>query len=127
MRFSAALTVSLVFLLAFGSNALAQRSPTPKTPEKPAARAPEKPTAAKPKVKTPAAKEAAPAVPPPSPAVQVVMPDAEKILLLVRNTLISLNDAIQTGNFTVLRDKGAPGFCERRHAAIDRDPNARPS
>jgi hypothetical protein len=38
------------------------------------------------------------------------MPDAEKIVLLLRTTLLTLNDAIQTGNFTVLRDKGAPGF-----------------
>jgi hypothetical protein len=31
-------------------------------------------------------------------------------VLLLRSTLITLNDAIQTGNFTVLRDMGAPGF-----------------
>lgn len=49
--------------------------------------------------------------PQPSPP-QVVMPDAEKIVLLVRTTLITLNDALQTGNFTVLRDTGAPGFRE---------------
>jgi hypothetical protein len=45
------------------------------------------------------------------------MPDAEKIVLLLRNTLITLNDAIQTGNFTVLRDKGAPSFREANSAA----------
>jgi hypothetical protein len=38
------------------------------------------------------------------------MPDAEKIVPLLRTTLLTLNDAIQTGNFAVLRDKGAPGF-----------------
>jgi hypothetical protein len=43
-------------------------------------------------------------------AQQVAMPDAEKIVLLLRSTLLTLNDAIETGNFTVLRDKGAPGF-----------------
>jgi hypothetical protein len=48
---------------------------------------------------------------------QVVMPDAEKIVLLLRNSLITLNDAIQTGNFTVLRDRGAPGFREANSAA----------
>ena len=48
---------------------------------------------------------------------QVVMPDAEKIVLLLRNTLITLNDAIQTGNFTVLRDMGAPGFRDANSAA----------
>lgn len=41
---------------------------------------------------------------------QVAMPGAEKIVLLLRGTLLTLNDALQTGNFTVLRDKGAPGF-----------------
>jgi hypothetical protein len=44
------------------------------------------------------------------------MPDAEKIVLLLRNTLITLNDAIQTGNFTVLRDMGAPGFRDANSA-----------
>lgn len=43
---------------------------------------------------------------------QVTMPDAEKIVLLLRTTLITLNDALQTGNFTVLRDIGAPSFRE---------------
>jgi hypothetical protein len=47
---------------------------------------------------------------------RVSMPDAEKIVLLVRNTLITLNDAIQTGNFTVLRDRGAPAFREANSA-----------
>lgn len=41
---------------------------------------------------------------------QVAMPDADKIVLLLRNTLIGLNDALQTGNFTVFRDRAAPGF-----------------
>lgn len=45
------------------------------------------------------------------------MPDAEKIVLLVRNTLITLNDALQTGNFTVLRDRAAPGFRDANSAA----------
>jgi len=48
---------------------------------------------------------------------QVTMPDAEKIVLLVRNSLITLNDALQTGNYTVLRDMGAPGFREANSAA----------
>jgi hypothetical protein len=46
----------------------------------------------------------------PPPTAQVVMPDAEKIVLLLRTSLLTLNDALQTGNFTVLRDMGAPGF-----------------
>lgn len=47
----------------------------------------------------------------------VVMPDAEKIVLLLRSTLITLNDALQTGNYTVLRDRGAPGFRAANSAA----------
>jgi hypothetical protein len=38
------------------------------------------------------------------------MPSAETIVVLIRKSLLTLNDAIQTGNFTVLRDVGAPGF-----------------
>ena len=56
--------------------------------------------------------------PRPAPAQpQVVMPDAEKIVLLLRTTLNTLNDALQTGNFTVLRDMGAPGFRDANSAA----------
>jgi hypothetical protein len=43
---------------------------------------------------------------------QVAIPDADRILLLIRTALLSLNDALQTGNFTVLRDIGAPAFRE---------------
>jgi len=45
------------------------------------------------------------------------MPDADKIVLLLRSTLLTLNDALQTGNYTVLRDMGAPGFREANTAA----------
>ena len=47
----------------------------------------------------------------------VVMPNDEKIVLLVRNSLITLNNALNTGNFTVLRDMGAPGFREANSAS----------
>lgn len=112
MRCSRALTVSLVLLLALGSDALAQRAPNATAPAKPAVKSPQKAgaTQAKPK---PVAKQTAPTPPPP----QVMMPDAEKIVLLVRGTLITLNDAIQTGNFTVMRDKSAPGFRDANSAA----------
>jgi hypothetical protein len=46
-----------------------------------------------------------------------VMPDADKIVLLLRSTLLTLNDAVQTGNYTVLRDRGAPGFRDANTAA----------
>jgi hypothetical protein len=48
---------------------------------------------------------------------QVVMPDADKIVLLLRNTLLTLNDALQSGNFTVLRDVAAPSFRDANSAA----------
>lgn len=38
-------------------------------------------------------------------------------MILVRTALLTLNDALQTGNFTVLRDMGAPGFREANSAA----------
>lgn len=112
MRCSTALTASLVLLLALGSPAAAQRAPA-ETPGAPKAKTP-----AKPKAKT-EVKTKAPVKPPAPQAAnpQVVMPDAEKIVLLVRNTLITLNDAIQTGNFTVMRDKSAPGFRDANSAA----------
>ena len=45
------------------------------------------------------------------------MPDAEKIVVLIRTAVLTLNDAVQTGNFTVLRDIAAPGFREANTAA----------
>jgi hypothetical protein len=45
------------------------------------------------------------------------MPDTNKILLLVRTTMLTLNDAMQTGNYTVLRDVAAPGFRDANSAA----------
>jgi len=41
---------------------------------------------------------------------QVSMPSAGQILLLVRTSLLTLNDAIRTGNFTLLHEVGAPSF-----------------
>ncbi|MGH6827178.1 MAG: hypothetical protein ACREC7_15920 [Methyloceanibacter sp.] len=110
MRCAAALSASLVLLLAFGGQALAQRGPAP-APGESKAKTVAKP---KPKVET---KQQAPAQPAPPSAPSVVMPDGEKIVLLVRTTLNTLNDAIQTGNYTVLRDRGAPGFREANSAA----------
>jgi hypothetical protein len=93
---AAALACALV--LSGTGLALAQTPPA----EKPVTKT--KPAAQKPAAQKPAAQKAAPPQP------QVVMPDAEKIVLLLRTTPITLNDAIQTGNFTVLRDVSAPGF-----------------
>jgi outer membrane biosynthesis protein TonB len=67
---------------------------------------------------------AAPASPPSSPAreqlaqAQPAQPSAPKpanidrngVLMLVRSTILALDQANKTGNYTVLRDLGAPGF-----------------
>lgn len=45
------------------------------------------------------------------------MPDAGTIVLLTRGTLLTLNDALQSGNFTVLRDVAAPAFRDANSAA----------
>ena len=44
------------------------------------------------------------------PVPQFPMPPAEDLLGLIRATLIALNQANQTGNYTVLRDLGAADF-----------------
>jgi hypothetical protein len=36
--------------------------------------------------------------------------DRNGVLILVRTTLLALDQANKTGNYTVLRDLGAPGF-----------------
>lgn len=38
------------------------------------------------------------------------MPDNLKLLILIRTSLIALNQADLTGNYSVLRDLAAPGF-----------------
>jgi hypothetical protein len=38
------------------------------------------------------------------------MPDAYKLNMMIRTTLIALNQANQTGNYSVLRDLGTPKF-----------------
>lgn len=66
----------------------------------------------KPKQSPPAAQQAAPSAVP-----QLPVPQAEKLVLLIRLSLLTLNDALQTGNFTVLRDRGGPSFRQANSAA----------
>lgn len=99
MRLGTTLTSSTFLLLALCASASAQDQPAPKPPHPP----------------NPSQSQAQPPSHPSAP--QVVMPDVEKIVLLLRTTLITLNDAIQTGNYTVLRDRGAPGFRDANSAA----------
>lgn len=55
--------------------------------------------------------KAAPAAKAPVPeAPRYVMPTGEAIVMLLRSSLLTLNDAMRTGNFTVMRDVAAPAF-----------------
>ncbi len=96
-----ALAVALVFTLALSGTPAQGQARSPATAQAP------------PAPKAPAAAEAAPLQ---QPSQKVAMPDPDKIVLLVRTTLLTLNDAIQTGNYTVLRDLAAPGFRESNTA-----------
>src|SRR5262245_376424 len=49
-------------------------------------------------------------------APEFVIPSAEVIVILIRSTLLSLNDALRTGNYTVLRDLASPSFRETNNA-----------
>ena len=62
---------------------------------------------AAPKQAAPAPKQAAPAQPQAPKPAQI---DRNGVLILVRSTLLALDQANKTGNYTVLRDLGAPGF-----------------
>lgn len=74
-----------------------------------------------PKEAAAAGKEAEPRAAPPqqsaatSPAPAI--PQPEVLLVLIRTTLVALNQAIYTGNFTVLRDLGSPAFQAANSAA----------
>ncbi|MCL4768511.1 MAG: hypothetical protein KJZ80_20025 [Hyphomicrobiaceae bacterium] len=60
-----------------------------------------------------AAEPGATAVPIPPPAIGEparAIPDPYKLNMLIRTTLIALNQANQTGNYSVLRDLGTPQF-----------------
>lgn len=52
-------------------------------------------------------KTLAPAAVPAQPSLPVTL---EQALYLIRSTLLTLNDANRTGNYTVLRDLGSPNF-----------------
>lgn len=55
--------------------------------------------------------------PEPVPAQPSLPVTLEKALYLIRSTLLTLNDANRTGNYTVLRDLAAPDFQARNTAA----------
>ena len=62
---------------------------------------------------------AAPAAPPAAaPAPQLSLPvSVEQTLYLIRSSLLTLNDANRSGNYTVLRDLATPDFQARNTAA----------
>jgi hypothetical protein len=94
------------------SQTIAQPAPETK-PSPPAAAkkpAPPTPPAAPPKAQMPPP-AAAPAPPPPLPV------SVEQTLYLIRSTLLTLNDANRSGNYTVLRDLAAPDFQAHNTAA----------
>jgi hypothetical protein len=45
------------------------------------------------------------------------VPDDYKLAMLIRTSLIALNQANQTGNYSVLRDLGAPAFAQANNPA----------
>jgi hypothetical protein len=82
--YAASLTLALT--LAPGENSAAQTK----------AKAPAKPT-----------QQAEPDSPVPS---QILIPDSDGLAILIDNTVIALSQANLTGNYSVLRDLGAPEF-----------------
>jgi hypothetical protein len=50
-------------------------------------------------------------------ASQPGLPSVEQVLYLIRSTLLTLNDANRSGNYSVLRDLAAPDFQARNTAA----------
>lgn len=53
----------------------------------------------------------------PSALPKLSVPPAEQLVLLIRLSLLTLNDAVLTGNYSVLRDRGGPAFRRANSAA----------
>jgi hypothetical protein len=95
------LVVALVFIVAATSGALAQQN-TPTT---------------NPRVNFLDAARAQASAPPQPPAQPAHPISTEQAIYLVRSTLLTLNDANSSGNYTVLRDLAAPDFQTKNTAA----------
>lgn len=97
------LAIALVLLLAwatagaFAQGLTAQANPAPKDPA--------------------AAHQQAPAAAAPKSAAQPTTVSTDQALYLVRSTLLTLNDANRSGNYTVLRDLASPDFQAKNTAA----------
>jgi hypothetical protein len=70
-----------------------------------------------PKPSPPATPRPAPTPPRPAAQQQTIPVSIEQALYLVRSTLLTLNDANRSGNYSVLRDLAAPDFQARNTAA----------
>src|SRR5215813_12984617 len=70
-----------------------------------------------PKPSHPATPKPAPAPPRPAAQQQTMPVSIEQALYLVRSTLLTLNDANRSGNYTVLHDLAAPDFQARNTPA----------
>lgn len=92
-RLKRALGTLLAVVLAISSTAFAEDVVKPKK---------KKPQAAQTEQTAPAAEPAA--------APAVAMPSPEVLLVLLRNSIVALNQANFTGNYTVLRDIGSPSL-----------------
>jgi hypothetical protein len=68
------------------------------------------PAAAQGKNGADAAKTSKPSAP------ELAVPSAESILIMIRTTLVNLDAAMATGNYTVFRDLAAPSFREANNA-----------
>jgi hypothetical protein len=79
--------------------------------------APAQPQPAKPKHAAAAPAKKAPAEAPKKQEQPTMPVSTEQALYLIRSTLLTLNDANRSGNYTVLRDLAAPDFQSRNTAA----------
>jgi hypothetical protein len=72
-----------------------------------------------PSTKPRAANESQPAAQaePPSTVPRVEVPDSYQQMILIRSTLLAVNQANLTGNYSVLRDLGTPDFQQTNSAA----------
>lgn len=68
-------------------------------------------------VTAPSAPPAAATAPPPPPPRAKGVPDDYKLAMLIRTSLLALNQANLTGNYSVLRDLGAPAFQQANNPA----------
>ena len=75
------------------------------------------PPANAPKPQAKPKQQSAPQVQPAAALPALTVPPPEVLLVLIRTTLLALNQAVQTGNFTVLRDLGSPDLQEANSAA----------